>query len=177
MRRYGWLAFWIQLTLSIVSGVILLFSVAFTSQVRRAVGPHARRRRAQTAAAQGVGACPASPAHPPQPTRGKGHQPQYAAPAFAAPAASLRPPERPQGVAVLDPHWDPGRLPIHFLVRATSATASQPGIANGPAAYPGSRRRAKQPGCVSPGVSAAPAAAACRVRGAGSQSAKPPAKT
>ncbi|KAI8466825.1 MAG: hypothetical protein J3K34DRAFT_432413 [Monoraphidium minutum] len=32
MRRFGWLAFWIQLTLSVVSGVILLFSVAFTSQ-------------------------------------------------------------------------------------------------------------------------------------------------
>jgi hypothetical protein len=35
MKRYGWLAFWTQLTLSIISGVILLFSVAFTSQVRR----------------------------------------------------------------------------------------------------------------------------------------------
>lgn len=33
MRRYGWMGFWIQLTLSVVSGVILLFSVAFTSQV------------------------------------------------------------------------------------------------------------------------------------------------
>jgi len=33
MRRYGWIAFWTQLTLSVVSGVILLFSVAFTSQV------------------------------------------------------------------------------------------------------------------------------------------------
>ena len=31
MRRYGWLAFWSQLTMSVVSGVILLFSVAFTS--------------------------------------------------------------------------------------------------------------------------------------------------
>lgn len=34
MRRYGWIGFWVQLTLSVVSGVILLFSVAFTSQVR-----------------------------------------------------------------------------------------------------------------------------------------------
>lgn len=32
MRRYGWIGFWTQLTLSVVSGVILLFSVAFTSQ-------------------------------------------------------------------------------------------------------------------------------------------------
>lgn len=38
MRRYGWLAFWTQLTMSVVSGVILLFSVAFTSQVRWACG-------------------------------------------------------------------------------------------------------------------------------------------
>lgn len=34
MSRYGWIGFWVQLTLSVVSGVILLFSVAFTSQVR-----------------------------------------------------------------------------------------------------------------------------------------------
>ncbi len=34
VRRYGWLSFWAQLTLSVVGGVILLFSVAFTSQVR-----------------------------------------------------------------------------------------------------------------------------------------------
>lgn len=32
VRRYGWLSFWAQLSLSVVSGVILLFSVAFTSQ-------------------------------------------------------------------------------------------------------------------------------------------------
>ncbi|EFJ52038.1 hypothetical protein VOLCADRAFT_87168 [Volvox carteri f. nagariensis] len=32
VRRYGWLSFWAQLTLSVVGGVILLFSVAFTSQ-------------------------------------------------------------------------------------------------------------------------------------------------
>ncbi|GBF97584.1 TIC, chloroplastic-like [Raphidocelis subcapitata] len=32
MRRYGWLAFWVQLTMSTVSGTILLFSAAFTSQ-------------------------------------------------------------------------------------------------------------------------------------------------
>jgi len=32
VRRYGWTSFWAQLTLSIVSAVILLFSVAFTSQ-------------------------------------------------------------------------------------------------------------------------------------------------
>jgi hypothetical protein len=39
MRRYGWIGFWVQLTLSVVSGVILLFSVAFTSQVgNRAAG-------------------------------------------------------------------------------------------------------------------------------------------
>ncbi len=30
---YGWASFWVQLTLSVVSSVILLFSVAFTSQV------------------------------------------------------------------------------------------------------------------------------------------------
>lgn len=35
VRRYGWLSFWSQLALSVVGGVILLFSVAFTSQVRR----------------------------------------------------------------------------------------------------------------------------------------------
>ena len=33
-KRYGWISFWVQLTLSVVSAVILLFSVAFTSQVR-----------------------------------------------------------------------------------------------------------------------------------------------
>ena len=32
-RRFGWIGFWSQLTLSIVSAIILLFSVAFTSQV------------------------------------------------------------------------------------------------------------------------------------------------
>lgn len=32
VKRYGWISFWIQLSLSIVSGIILLFSVAFTSQ-------------------------------------------------------------------------------------------------------------------------------------------------
>ena len=32
MTRYGWISFWTQLTLSVVSAVILLFSVAFTSQ-------------------------------------------------------------------------------------------------------------------------------------------------
>ena len=34
-RRFGWIGFWSQLTLSIVSAIILLFSVAFTSQVGR----------------------------------------------------------------------------------------------------------------------------------------------
>ena len=33
-RRIGWFSFWTQLSLSIVSAGILLFSVAFTSQVR-----------------------------------------------------------------------------------------------------------------------------------------------
>lgn len=32
MGRYGWIGFWVQLSLSIISGNILLFSVAFTSQ-------------------------------------------------------------------------------------------------------------------------------------------------
>lgn len=32
-NRYGWIGFWVQLSLSLVSSVILLFSVAFTSQV------------------------------------------------------------------------------------------------------------------------------------------------
>jgi len=45
MRRYGWIAFWTQLTLSVVSGVILLFSVAFTSHVRRPAWCRERRRR------------------------------------------------------------------------------------------------------------------------------------
>eukprot|EP00798_Chlamydomonas_sp_ICE-L_P011298 gene11298-18934_t len=31
VKRYGWLGFWIQLTLSVISSIILLFSVAFTS--------------------------------------------------------------------------------------------------------------------------------------------------
>jgi hypothetical protein len=39
-KRYGWLTFWVQLSLSVVSAVILLFSVAFTSQV----SPHACMR-------------------------------------------------------------------------------------------------------------------------------------
>lgn len=33
LKRYGWVSFWVQLTLSVVSGVVLLFSVAFTAQV------------------------------------------------------------------------------------------------------------------------------------------------
>ena len=32
-HRVGWLSFWTQLSLSVVSAGILLFSVAFTSQV------------------------------------------------------------------------------------------------------------------------------------------------
>uniref|UniRef100_A0A7S3VHZ7 Protein TIC 21, chloroplastic n=1 Tax=Dunaliella tertiolecta TaxID=3047 RepID=A0A7S3VHZ7_DUNTE len=32
VQRYGWISFWVQLSLSVVSAVILLFSVAFTSQ-------------------------------------------------------------------------------------------------------------------------------------------------
>lgn len=32
INRYGWLSFWVMLVASVVSGVILLFSVAFTSQ-------------------------------------------------------------------------------------------------------------------------------------------------
>ena len=31
-RRFGWLGFWVQLVLSTVASVILLFSMAFTSQ-------------------------------------------------------------------------------------------------------------------------------------------------
>lgn len=38
-RQVGWISFWVQLSLSIVSAIILLFSVAFTSQV------HAFRRK------------------------------------------------------------------------------------------------------------------------------------
>lgn len=34
-RRVGWISFWVQLSLSVVSAGILLFSVAFTSQVSR----------------------------------------------------------------------------------------------------------------------------------------------
>jgi hypothetical protein len=34
VRRYGWIGFWVQVTVSVISAVILLFSVAFTSQVR-----------------------------------------------------------------------------------------------------------------------------------------------
>jgi hypothetical protein len=33
VTSYGWGSFWIQLVLSLISAVILLFSVAFTSQV------------------------------------------------------------------------------------------------------------------------------------------------
>jgi hypothetical protein len=56
MRRYGWLAFWVQLSMSVVSGTILLFSVAFTSQVggltsergnQRAEGSNGRGKRLQ----------------------------------------------------------------------------------------------------------------------------------
>lgn len=32
-RRYGWLSFWVQLVLNTVAAVVLLFSLAFTSQV------------------------------------------------------------------------------------------------------------------------------------------------
>lgn len=34
-RRYGWISFWVQLVLNSVAAVVLLFSLAFTSQVRR----------------------------------------------------------------------------------------------------------------------------------------------
>lgn len=37
-RRFGWLSFWTQLVLSVVSAIILLFSVAFTSMVRSSIG-------------------------------------------------------------------------------------------------------------------------------------------
>ncbi len=33
-RRYGWISFWVQLVLNSVAAVVLLFSLAFTSQVR-----------------------------------------------------------------------------------------------------------------------------------------------
>ena len=39
-RRVGWLSFWTQLVLSVVSAIILLFSVAFTSMVRAASAGH-----------------------------------------------------------------------------------------------------------------------------------------
>lgn len=38
----GWFSFWLQLALSIVSAVILLFSVAFTSQVCYDIGAFER---------------------------------------------------------------------------------------------------------------------------------------
>lgn len=34
VTRYGWMSFWVQLTMSVVSGLVLLFSVAMTSPVR-----------------------------------------------------------------------------------------------------------------------------------------------
>lgn len=36
-RRYGWISFWTQLVLSTISAIILLFSLAFTSQVHTAL--------------------------------------------------------------------------------------------------------------------------------------------
>lgn len=33
LRRYGWLGFWAQLSLSLTSAVVLIFSVAFTAEV------------------------------------------------------------------------------------------------------------------------------------------------
>jgi Protein of unknown function (DUF3611) len=59
LRRWGWVSFWIQLALSLVSAVILLFSVAFTAAVR--VLPHAcnlMRRPGRPAMAM-VLSCPA----------------------------------------------------------------------------------------------------------------------
>jgi len=50
MRRVGWFSFWSQLTLSVVSAGILLFSAAFTSQARpgaQRAGARPRRRRAR----------------------------------------------------------------------------------------------------------------------------------
>jgi hypothetical protein len=32
-KRYGWISFWVQLTLTTVAGVISLFSMAFSAQV------------------------------------------------------------------------------------------------------------------------------------------------
>lgn len=34
-RRYGWISFWVQLVLNTVAAIVLLFSLAFTSQVGR----------------------------------------------------------------------------------------------------------------------------------------------
>jgi hypothetical protein len=53
MRRYGWLAFWIQLSLSVISGVILLFSVAFTASVGAARWQSAGARAAGCVGADG----------------------------------------------------------------------------------------------------------------------------
>lgn len=33
LRRYGWLGFWAQLSLSLTSAVVLIFSVSFTAEV------------------------------------------------------------------------------------------------------------------------------------------------
>ena len=33
-RRYGWISFWTQLVLTTIAAVILLFSMAFTAQVK-----------------------------------------------------------------------------------------------------------------------------------------------
>ena len=33
LRSYGWFGFWCQLALGVTSGIVLLFSIAFTAQV------------------------------------------------------------------------------------------------------------------------------------------------
>jgi len=58
LRRYGWLGFWSQLAVSIISGVILLFSVAFTSQVRRGLLCPAAGRRLRCARSGATTPCP-----------------------------------------------------------------------------------------------------------------------
>ena len=64
VKRLGWISFWVQMTLSVVSAVILLFSVAFTSQVSGEEVGGGRRRGLHTLIAFPASACRVGPRRP-----------------------------------------------------------------------------------------------------------------
>ena len=60
-RRYGWISFWVQLVLNSVAAVVLLFSLAFTSQVCVRGSSNCAHAGCHPCAAAGPAACMAAP--------------------------------------------------------------------------------------------------------------------